>query len=114
MGAVRHRAAPPGGGGNGAEAGASQPFLASGLGRAAAVLGAGLGGVRALAAVGLISHQHLVHDGQVGLQAEDGVIGVDGAKRLARAVDHGQFHGRFLVWVTRTRPWGAPGTEPKT
>ena len=118
MRAVRHRAADAGGRGGTAEAGGAAALLAPRLRVGLADFGAveGVGGAGAL--IGAEGEHRLVDDGEIRLDAEDAVVGLDLADVLAGCVDDWELH-RFLPprrFVCRilTMPVVAPGTEPST
>ena len=118
VGSVGDCAADAGWGGGAAEAGAPAAFLAAGFGVGLADVGAVEGVVCAVALVGAVGEDGLVDDGEVGLDGEDAVGGVDFADLVACGVEYGEFHRFFpprrLVCRMRTGPLVAPGTEPST
>src|ERR687891_562807 len=108
---------------DGALAGPSGALLAPGLGAAAPHLGPRLGRLGAGTTGGELGSHHLVHDRDVGLHAEQGVVDVDRSRRAAGGL--GELEGRHRYFplpllsalaASRTRttePLG-PGTDPFT
>src|SRR5439155_21689306 len=78
--------------------------------------GAGLRALRARAGRGELRGHHLVEHGHVGLDAEDGVVELDGAGRGARTgahVDLGHlYRPPFTASRMSTSPPRGPGTAP--
>src|SRR5690606_35823871 len=100
---------------------ATGAFLAPGLLGGVLDDGAVLLGAGALAGVGLISHDHLVHQGFVVFAAEHGVRGVDLGRGLTLFIQELELHqlAPFLTLTliagrTVTKPPFEPGTAPRT
>ena len=114
---VRHAAADPGRGRRAAEAGRAAALLSPRLGVGLAHVGAVQRAVGALPAVGAVIEHGLVDHAQIGLDPEDGVVGIHLAGRGAVLVEHGELHRlppARLVLRILISPLAAPGTEPFT
>src|SRR5262249_11760776 len=102
-------------------AGAAGPFLAIQLACAAGDLAATARVVGAVAGVGLLANDGLVHHRDVRLDAENILGELDGPDLVAGLIEEFCFHqvvssyfAAFTARRTITNPFLAPGTDPRT